>query len=476
MDVMRILVVENNPAEIQRLTEYLRADAAGRLEGTGAPTMSAALALRASGPFAAVLLDLDLSDGKGLVGIDRLAAGDPALPVIVLTGSEDEALALAALARGAQDVLTRGRIDGHTLVRCILQAIERHRAGAAARIQIEQVFKAMRDGVVLMELDGAITSMNPAAENLTGLVSTAVVGRNIECLLGIFLQGADLLAVWHGMKELRGGTIPDFPPLFLRRPDGKAFRILPSASFVEAPDHARRAVVLTLKDITELFETTQKMRELAGRLAAADEAERWRISRHIHDTIVQNLSLSSIRLGSMVKPLADTGLHAEGDNLRQVRDLLTQTLEECRMVMLDLTPSLLELGLIPALRDLARQLSAKHGVRVAIQDDGRETRLAPPLRGLLFQSVRELIINALKHAAPREIRVMVEHRRDELVVGVVDDGSGFDASRLGGRLDCKGGFGLLNIRQRVEGLGGRLKIDSTPGKGTIATISLPATL
>jgi PAS domain S-box-containing protein len=217
----------------------------------------------------------------------------------------------------------------------------------------------------------------------------------------------------------------------------------------------------------------QRLRELTERLVADEEEERWRISRYIHDTIVQNLSLSNIRLGAMEKALNEAQRDAETDRVRQVRALLDQASDECRAVMADLTPALLyELGLVPALNDLADQLQAKHGTRMVVEDGGQAAPVPRALRGLLFESVRELTMNALKHAGPCEIRVAVTSQAGALTIRVIDDGKGFDPA-AGTWRDHPGGFGLFSIRQRLEGLGGRLDIASAPGAGTTATIQVP---
>jgi len=217
-----------------------------------------------------------------------------------------------------------------------------------------------------------------------------------------------------------------------------------------------------------------RLRELAKRLSSAEEQNRWRISRYIHDTIVQNLSLSHIRLGSLAQPLADAEMTEEVRKIYAIRTLLDEAIDECRMVMSDLTPALLyELGLIPALNGFARQLEKKHGTQVTIEDDGQELSLPPELRGLLFESVRELIMNALKHAGPCEIRVFSSCRDGMLAIRVTDNGKGFDPSAEEPATDSHGGFGTFSIRQRIEGLGGELEIASAPGKGTTATIRLP---
>jgi signal transduction histidine kinase len=108
-----------------------------------------------------------------------------------------------------------------------------------------------------------------------------------------------------------------------------------------------------------------------------------------------------------------------------------------------------------------------------VEDDGQEKPMSHPLRGLLFESVRELVMNALKHAGKCEIRVTVRRIGHTLAIRVADTGSGFDTASAELTPKRHGGFGLFNIRQRVEGLGGRVDIESAPGKGTTATISVP---
>ncbi|MBA4386972.1 MAG: hypothetical protein C0404_03260 [Verrucomicrobia bacterium] len=217
-----------------------------------------------------------------------------------------------------------------------------------------------------------------------------------------------------------------------------------------------------------------RLRQLAERLASSEEEDRWRISRYIHDTIIQNLSLSSVRLGSMIGSPADGKPAEDIDKLRKTRGLIDQAIDECRMVMTDLTPSLLyELGLVPALRELAGRLEEKHGAHIVVEDDEREKPMSNPLRGLLFESVRELVTNALKHAGRCEIRISVVLDDNDMVISVADDGKGYDPATIEARPGTRGGFGLFSVRQRLEGFSGRLQIRSTPGKGTVAEIRLP---
>ncbi len=220
----------------------------------------------------------------------------------------------------------------------------------------------------------------------------------------------------------------------------------------------------------------KRLRELAERLAASEEEDRWRISRYIHDTVIQNLSLSSIKLGGLRNSLEKAGMSDELSKLNTTRTLIEKAAAECRSVMSDLTPALLyDLGLIPALRELADKVYAQHNVHIHLDEGGENIPMNAPLRGLLFQSIRELVMNALKHSGESDMRISVEQLDSQIVVQVQDKGKGFDPTNLNRRREGKGGFGLFSVRERVEGLGGRLEIESIPGQGTTARIVVPHT-
>ncbi len=250
---------------------------------------------------------------------------------------------------------------------------------------------------------------------------------------------------------------------------------------VIATDGSVREWVGTCTDISqqkamesETARYQERLRGLAERLAASEEQERWQISRYVHDTIIQNLSLASIKIGAAQKILPAARRKKDGAELQTTRTLVDDAIAECRTVMSDLTPSLLyDLGLVPALRELADKIQQQHGVQVCVAEEGAAIAMAIPLRGLIFQSARELIMNALKHAGPRVVRVTVAGRKGEILIRVQDDGAGFDPDKLERRDPRQGGFGLFGIRLRIESLKGWLAIESAPGKGTTAVITLP---
>jgi PAS domain S-box-containing protein len=219
----------------------------------------------------------------------------------------------------------------------------------------------------------------------------------------------------------------------------------------------------------------RRLRALADRLTATEEQERRRVATQIHDTVIQTLSLSNIRLGGVLAAVEKAGMSDQRKRVEGVRQLLDQGTQECRGLMEELVPSLLyEVGLHAALREFAQKQSRSDGTHITVEGEDNVGPMDDAQRGLLFQCARELIMNALKHAGQSEIRVFVSSTDEHIQLQVQDTGRGFDPAELDGKKhDEQGGFGLFNIRERVEGLGGRLEIESALGKGTTARVIIP---
>lgn len=229
---------------------------------------------------------------------------------------------------------------------------------------------------------------------------------------------------------------------------------------------------------TEAAAYRERLRRLADYLAVAEEQDRRRVSAQIHDTVIQTLSLANIRLGGIRKSVDEAGLADEAEKLVQTRRLIDTGISECRGLMADLTPPLLyELGLGPALRDFADKQEKLHGIAIKIDEDDQPKPLGEARKGLLFQAARELVTNAIKHAEPHEVRVRLFRDGADVCLHVIDKGRGFEPEKAGlFVVSDSGGFGLFNIRERLQGLGGTLEINSAPGKGTTAAIRIPIVL
>jgi signal transduction histidine kinase len=159
----------------------------------------------------------------------------------------------------------------------------------------------------------------------------------------------------------------------------------------------------------------------------------------------------------------------------QISELISQTIESSRTLTFDLSPPVLyELGFEAAIDWLVRKTRQQHGVSADFEGDGQAEPMDDDVRVLLFQVVRELLVNVAKHAHARNVKVWTQRAGDEIIVGVEDDGVGFDTKAARSDGYGTGGFGLFSIRERLGHIGGHVNIESGPKKGTRVTLAAPA--
>jgi signal transduction histidine kinase len=160
--------------------------------------------------------------------------------------------------------------------------------------------------------------------------------------------------------------------------------------------------------------------------------------------------------------------------LKGVIELIDDTISKIRSLTFEISPPLLfEVGLEAAVEWFGEKLYTEHGLLVSVGRDSEPAALREESRILLFQVVRELLVNVVKHAMARRALVAFESDGGAVLIRVEDDGRGFDAEHTLFSRTLKGGFGLFNVRQKVEYAGGEFLLDSAPGKGTRVTVRLP---
>ena len=160
--------------------------------------------------------------------------------------------------------------------------------------------------------------------------------------------------------------------------------------------------------------------------------------------------------------------------MQDVRRLINQAIRDSRSLIFELSPPILyELGLVAALEWLAEQFCQQHQMTCEFRGDGRDQRLPENLEVVLFQAVRELLVNVAKHARAKKAEISVSRTGGNFLVKVDDNGVGFDDSLVDSASGRHGGFGLFSIRERLTHLGGTLAVDSRPGVGTRITLVAP---
>jgi len=203
----------------------------------------------------------------------------------------------------------------------------------------------------------------------------------------------------------------------------------------------------------------------------AQEAERQRLARQMHDGPAQALS-NFILQTEIAMRLFDVDQAKAKEELATMKGAATTTFQKVRDFIFELRPMMLDdLGLTPTLTRFVEAFKEQAGVDVRLTVSGLEQRLEPYLEVMIFRAVQELLSNAQRHSQAVQVWVQIDASESDVKVSVDDNGKGFDANVV----NEKGGMGLKVIRDRVEMLGGQMEIDSTVGKGTRVSFEIPAT-
>jgi len=213
-----------------------------------------------------------------------------------------------------------------------------------------------------------------------------------------------------------------------------------------------------------------RLRNLASEMSLVEERERRQLATSLHDQIGQVLALAKIRLGGMNTSVSS----AESRQLAvELRELLDQAITSARSLTFELSPPILyELGFETALQALCENFQKQHGLSLEFSSDREPKPLSDDMKILLFRAVRELLVNAVKHARAGKIRVSCRRDHSRLLIVVVDDGIGFDSAASVANSPDGPGFGLFSIRERLHYLGGEITLESSPGRGTSVTLAV----
>ncbi|MFN2516930.1 MAG: PAS domain S-box protein [Pyrinomonadaceae bacterium] len=420
-----------------------------------------------------LLLDLYLPDSQGLETVAAVRAQSPNVPIVVMTGPDDEALAVSTLRQGAQDYLVKGRADRRTLIRAIRHAIERKRAQQALR-ESEEKFRSIvettNEWIWAIDLRGDLTYTNPAVSVILGYSPDELLGRcwallmhqsDRQLLLTRLAEAVVQKTGWSGLVmrwKHKNGTY--------RHLESNALPMLDSSGNLLGYRGSDR-------DITEAEQAKQERRQLQLRLVTLQEEERHRLSRELHDQMGQSLAALMLGLKSMEN--ADPHQHAGGLRLHHLHELANQLAQQVHTVAMDLRPTALDdLGLETALSNYLEEWSERSRIHADLHSAGLEERLPTHIETTVYRIVQEALTNVHKHSNARNVSVIVEHRDNRLQAIIEDNGSGFDAEALISAPVKDRRLGLLGMQERIALVGGSLNIESTPGFGTTLFVRIPA--
>ncbi|MFB3924524.1 MAG: ATP-binding protein [Syntrophales bacterium] len=449
---------------------------------------------------------------KGLLGVPLIGEDGRADGLILITGKregdfsdEDETflVQLAALASlGLQHIDARREAEQHMT-------------------ELQATIASIADAVLIICPEGRIRNMNRAAEHIFGYtraeldlpMEDRIRMMRIEHPDGSPFKVEDM----PGYRALRGETVRDVQMSIVCRTDGMRRWLSASAGPILSEEGALLGAISTFSDITRLQELQEglrrahdelekrirnrtaalsrinralkaeiiarkkvqtqlkdyhnQLRNLATELSLTEEKERRRLAIELHDHIGQALAISRIRINEIMEKAPSEEVVSL---LKNVRQLIDQSIHDTRSIITELSPpALYELDFFAAVEWLAESIQEQHGIAVDLDGNGRvEQKIDRNLKILLFQAIRELLMNVVKHARANRVWISIQCSEYDIRITVEDDGVGYDASTRR-KPDLKsGGFGIFSIRERLMPLGGDLHIDSGPGRGTRAMIVL----
>jgi PAS domain S-box-containing protein len=494
---MKILLVEDNPGDARLIRVYLSEAGMAAFDLVHVDRLAEGIKRVREDGFDVVLLDLSLPDASGLETVKRMHAAAATCPIVVLTATDDESVALEALRVGAQDYLTKGRINGVLLTRAMRYAIERRRAEQALRESEERfrvLYASIIDAVLVHRVatdgrPGLIVEANDAAARLLGYSRAEMLTKSIADV-SIPLPGPDPRSIATRLPSGRGAL---FELVFTAKDGRHVFAEVHAGSLAH---DGKDAVLYVIRDVTERNRAEAVIAQKNAELAKLNDLKNQFLGMAAHDlrnplTVVNmassfllddaSLALSAEQRHDFIRRINGNGEFM----LKLINDLLDVAKIESGRLDLDLATGDL-CNLIEENLTMNRMLAEKKGIRLVFTPECG----VPPLRfdrGKVEQVLNNLISNALNYSARgTTVTVRAARMAGSAVVSVQDQGPGIPAEELDqlfkpfSRTSVQStagekstGLGLAISRKIVEGHGGRIWAESEVGRGSTFSFSLP---
>ena len=342
----------------------------------------------------------------------------------------------------------------------------------------ESTIRALLDSasqsVVAVSPDGKIVLVNGNTEKMFGYSRKELLGQSLELLVPQKAWGRHVGHHVAFFANMRSRPIGEALDLAGRRKDGTTFPVEIGLSGIETA--TGKLAVAFVSDITErrrLEQAAQTHGEEAHALAAsllrAQEDERRRVSRELHDQICQQLASLAIDIGGLA---ADPPAPRDAQRrLKELQARVVKASEETRHIAYELHPSVLDdLGLVASLQGLCKEFSGRaKNMALQFTDVALPASVPREVASCLFRVAQESLQNVAKHAKARKVSVALSLQKENVVLTIADDGAGFDQTAVKGR----GGLGLIGMDERARLVNGKLSIETRPGHGTRIALVVP---
>jgi len=333
----------------------------------------------------------------------------------------------------------------------------------------EELFTNASDAIWVHDIDGKIVIANKACEKVTGYSPDELIGKSVSEIMP-----PDALGIARDIKTklLKGQSIDQRYDQRSIKKDGSEATIELFTRLIRV-DGKPVAFQNIARDVTEERRLRDNLRLQIHKTLMAQEEERKRIARELHDDVAQSILLLSRRLDILISGGTHKPLKTEVNKLEDIQAIANEAYKSLQRYARDLRPSILDqMGLVAALNWLAEELGKELGIKSTVKADKlpplpSETELA------MFRIAQEALNNVRRHAQASEIDIKVKSDSNSVKMTITDNGKGFSTPRLTGDLAREGKLGVLGMEERARLIGGNIQIKSEPGKGTIVIAKAP---
>jgi two-component system sensor histidine kinase DegS len=357
----------------------------------------------------------------------------------------------------------------HELTESLATVQEQQQQLGLSEERYRGLFESAGEAIFICSAAGEIISSNRTCEQLTGRNQDSLRNTTIYDLFSNF----DAEIVREIFSEGLGGrTVSSTEELRLLKKDGTEAFVRLAVNPMLSGNQIAGLQIIAL-DVTEEIRLRKNMEYYITQVTRAQEDERLRISRELHDETAQMLAGLSRDLASLSTEEGELPPDLV-ERLQKLRVLADSSLEGVRRFSQDLRPSILDdLGLIPALEWLLSNLERQYKVNTSISINGTQRRLTPEKELILFRIAQEAISNARRHSEASAVSMSVDIDEMAFTLIISDDGRGFNIPERASELLQSGKLGIVGMRERARLVGGTLIVQSEPGKGTTVTLRVP---
>lgn len=356
-----------------------------------------------------------------------------------------------------------------TLVMEIAEHIQTEQALQLSQDRLADILDLAEDAIIVADHDRSITLFNQGAVKLFDYDPDEVLGKPIDQLFPerFRIDHADPITVFaraldaaHRMAQRR--------EVFGVKKDGSEFPAEASISKLTVGERTTFTVIV--RDITDRLRTERQLQSLTTELMTAQEEERRRIARELHDDINQRLALVVIEIGNMLSEPSTITAEVK-ETIQSLNQRLVKISDDVRRMAYQFHPSILDdLGLTAALKQMADEWSEKTGIKTVLVQEEPADPLPRDAASCLYRVAQESLANIMKHARAARVEIELTCDDQEITLSIYDTGVGFDLNEIRARHP---GLGFVNMRERVRSVRGRLDIQSELGQGTHIIVHIP---